>query len=67
MLIEYIERLRREPPEVRKRAVLYWTVGTVCVVIVLYFVYHATIGYWFVKEPPNTDAIASPYEAVPVE
>lgn len=39
MIIEYIERMRQEPLEVRRQAVMTWTVTAVIIVAVLYGVF----------------------------
>lgn len=41
MLIEYIERLRKEPPEVRRQAVFFWTLVVVGLIVVGYLFYIA--------------------------
>ena len=64
MLLEYFERMRKEPPEVRRRAVATWTVGAVVVAIVIYIVYHAVV-LPVLESPENSDTLAAPYEARP--
>ena len=62
MLIEYIERLRKESIEVRRQAVSFWTIVSVGVVILVY------IGVLFIQKSFSDstieDAIAAPYESV---
>lgn len=38
MLIEYIERLRKEPKEVRQRAVVTWTIVLVSAIALCYVI-----------------------------
>lgn len=61
MLIEYIERLRKEPKEVRRQAVTFWT-AVIVVLIVLFY-----IGVVVLKNSmPERDlksTIAAPYES----
>lgn len=63
MFIEYIERLRKEPPDVRRRAVAYWTTIIVVAIAVLYIVYRTVVGS---LNDPGSDYrssnIAAPYQ-----
>jgi uncharacterized integral membrane protein len=61
MLIEYIEHLRREPPDVRRQAAFFWTAIIVGIIILIYF------GALFIQNvlPESSDepTIAAPYES----
>ena len=61
MLIDYIERLRKEPKEVRRQAALFWSVVIIVGIVALY------IGILLLKntlpERGPTDTIAAPYES----
>jgi hypothetical protein len=61
MIIEYIERLRREPKEVRQSAVYFWTVLIVALIVLLYIVLRV---YPIVIPEPGEEArtLAAPYE-----
>ena len=61
MLIEYIERLRKEPKEVRRQAVVVWT----CVVVALIaLVYVGIVALQKVlPERGSAPTIAAPYQA----
>jgi cell division septal protein FtsQ len=61
MIIEYIERLRKEPKEVRQRAVFFWTAVLVAVIVLLYIVYLVFSSSWFTPSVPDSESIASPY------
>ncbi len=61
MLIEYIERLRKEPKEVRRQAVVVWTT-IILVLIVLIYIGVTALGKVF-PERGETGSIAAPYEA----
>ncbi len=62
MLIEYIEHLRKEPMDVRRQAVFFWTAILVGIIVLIYF------GVLFLQSalPDRTGepAIAAPYESV---
>ena len=61
MLIEYIERLRKEPKEVRQQAVVFWTVVSVAVILALYITLRIVLA---VADDAGTSAsqnIAAPY------
>ncbi len=61
MLIEYIEHLRKEPPDVRRQAVFFWTAIIVGLIILIYF------GVMFIRgvlpESSSEPTIAAPYES----
>lgn len=61
MIIEYIEHLRKEPPDVRRQAVFFWTAIIVGLIILIYF------GVMFIRgvlpENSNEPTIAAPYES----
>lgn len=62
MLIEYIEHLRRQPREVRERAVIRWTIVVVVVIALVYIglqVFFATQT----SDPVDRNTIAAPYES----
>lgn len=62
MLIEYIEHLRKEPPDVRRQAVFFWTAIIVGLIVLIYF------GVMFIGSvlPDRTEepTIAAPYQSV---
>lgn len=65
MLIDYIEELRKQPRDVRERAVMYWTVVLVAIIVAIF------IGIRIVMAVmsdggtvPDTSSIASPYGSV---
>ena len=55
MILEYIERLRREPIAVRRAAVTFWTTVAVVVIVMLYI----TIRLFSVLYEP-TPAVTGP-------
>jgi hypothetical protein len=63
MFIEYIERLRKEPPDVRRQAVQFLTVVIVFTILLLY------VGVLVIRSIVSDEArdssssIAAPYEA----
>lgn len=61
MLIEYIERLRREPKEVRQRAVFFWTVVAVSVIVFVYILFRAFST--FSNGADAEGVLAPPYES----
>ncbi len=61
MFIEYIERLRREPKEVRRRAVFFWTVTIVGVILVLYGLY-LLVDSSILPSDTRPAHLARPYE-----
>lgn len=63
MLIEYIERMRREPKDVRQRAVFFWTVVLVAFIVVLYIAYLLFFPTFTRSRVPETSTIAAPYES----
>lgn len=63
MLIEYIERMRKEPKEVRRRAVFVWTLVIVGIILLLYVLYLG-LGAAADSGPVDTPSnIARPYES----
>lgn len=62
MFIEYIERLRREPKEVRRRAVFFWTVAIVGVIVLLYGLY-LLVDSAIVPSDTRSANLARPYDA----
>ncbi len=60
MLIEYIERLRREPKEVRQRAVFTWTVVFVATTV---FVYGVLKLHAIIPTQDDTSTLVAPYES----
>lgn len=63
MIIEYIERLRKEPKEVRERAVFFWTAVLVAGIVVLYIAYLLFTPSLFRSNVPDSNTIAAPYES----
>ena len=61
MFIEYIERMRKEPKEVRQRAVVFWTAVLVGLIVVLYLVLRLSPGSTESRDERST--IAAPYES----
>lgn len=61
MLIEYIERLRKEPKEVRRQAVVLWTVVVLVLIALIYIGIRAVQGV--LPERSTEPAIAAPYKA----
>lgn len=61
MLIEYIERLRKEPKEVRRQAVFLLTVVIVAGIVLLYIAFHMLTSV--LPGSGSTQTIAAPYEA----
>lgn len=65
MLIDYIERLRKQPRPVRERAVMYWTVVLVAIIVTIFIAIRiamAVVGGG--DTVPDQGAIASPYGSV---
>ncbi|MCL9971938.1 MAG: hypothetical protein NBV63_00830 [Candidatus Pacebacteria bacterium] len=65
MLIEYIERMRKEPPDVKRRVVHLWTIVVMAVILLLYIVGMVVSNFFFdgAVFESRTDSIAAPYEA----
>ena len=61
MFIEYIERLRKEPREVRERAAYFWTVVSVVVLVGLYIIIRIVLAFSGGDAVPVETTIASPY------
>ncbi len=62
MLIEYIERLRKEPPDVRRQAVFLWT-GVIVALIVLIYIAVLIVRNTLPDREGTNPTIAAPYEA----
>jgi hypothetical protein len=62
MILEYIEKLRRQPIEVRRQAVTFWTIVIVAGIALLYI---GIIGIrtWVTSSASDTNAsdITAPY------
>lgn len=61
MLIEYIERLRKEPKEVRERAVAVWTAVLVGIIFLVYV--SIRLGGTLIPDPEPQNTLAAPYES----
>lgn len=61
MIIEYIERLRKKPVEVRKRAVFFWTIVLVALILLVYIAI-VTARVVDDRDVPETRTIAAPYD-----
>ncbi len=65
MLIEYIERVRRQPPEVRRRAAAVWTAVLVGGILLLYMLYLFMRPAFTLDSGAVTDELlVAPYETV---
>ena len=65
-MIEYIERMRKEPPAVRRRAVVTWTTVIVTTIALFYITNLMVRGTILVPTRTaveRTSTIAAPYEA----
>jgi hypothetical protein len=60
MFIEYIERLRKEPKDVRQRAVYTWTAIMVAIIALGYIVFRV---YDISAPSEDTGSLAAPYES----
>ena len=62
MIIEYIENLRKQPVDVRRKAVTFLTVVVVGIIVVLYLLY-ITFGAVFHNGTTTPSSqIVAPYE-----
>lgn len=65
MLIDYIERVRKQPREARERAVLYWTVVLVITIVVIFIGIKIVMAVFDGGDAvPDASSIASPYGSV---
>ncbi|MEK7063567.1 MAG: hypothetical protein AAB955_02680 [Patescibacteria group bacterium] len=62
MFLSYIERLRGEPPEVRRQAVFWLTTWIVAIIVLIYVAYLFLVpSFMPTAEPENL--ITPPYQA----
>lgn len=61
MLIEYIERLRKQPKEVRQQAVVFWTVVSVAIILAFYITLRIVFAVADDAGVPASQNIAAPY------
>ena len=62
MIIEYIERLRKEPKEVRVQAVYTWTFATLIVIALIYIGIRILMAMG-PDSAPSENTLAAPYTA----
>lgn len=63
MLIEYIERLRREPLPVRQQAVVFWTAVIAGTIVFLWLIIQGIIVFGATEPEAQKLHIRAPYES----